>query len=94
VSVKNTGRHVLLFIGDAGTFKLAPGETRVLMPGNYRVQVDFAEPPIVIVIANIVYDRKLKKFDIQAEDGLDGATFVTTVDLEAVTPNIADAEEA
>ena len=62
------------------------------MPGNYRVQVDFTSPPIVIVIAKIVYDRKLKKFDIQAEDGLQGARFVTSVDLEAVGPLGASTE--
>lgn len=47
----------------------------------------------MIVIAKIVYDPKLKRFDIQAEDGLEGARFVTVVDLEAVGPRVAGAEE-
>jgi hypothetical protein len=51
----------------------------ILHPDNYRVRVDSADQPL---IAKIVYNHDLKKFDIEAVGGLEGARFVTKVDLD------------
>jgi hypothetical protein len=88
VTVRNSGIKHLEFVAldnPADSFKLEPEKSKHLLPGDYRVQVDFTNPPIVIVIAKILYDRTKKRFHIQAEDGLDGARFVTSVDLETIS---------